>query len=155
MCGWEQDAREPVFRMTAEAQSCPEWQKPLEVAMRHLSFAPQRWDSQSTPLRRFAAALVPVALFLAIQSQDKRHQAGFREKCAQTLVKLEPMFLVDIGLCADYSNEWTRFLRIFDREDHDPALAAREKQEMTARTGSSRKPMPLFSNVIRMRSQEQ
>ncbi|CAE7207391.1 unnamed protein product [Symbiodinium sp. CCMP2592] len=131
MNSWELRAK--FVAVQKEASDCAEWKKPLEVALRHLSFAPQRWDSEASPLRRFAATLVPVALYLAMQSTDRRHKPAFRQKCAETLRRLQPAFLVDCGLCGDWAQEWVRFLRVFDREDHDSALTARQKSEFSSR----------------------
>ena len=121
------------FPSQAKVSSFDRWQKPIEKVLKTLSWAPQRWNSESTPLRRFAALLLPIALLLAIQSTDQRQSKPFRQKCHNLLSKFQPAFLVNVGLQADYSAELLRFLRIFDCSDHDPAKTYREKSNFASR----------------------
>jgi hypothetical protein len=108
---------------------------PLKVALKTFSYAPQRWDSESTPERRFCILIVAIALLLAIQSQDMRQPEHFRSKCRVALVMLGPEFVVACGLSNDYATEFIRFLRRFDVADHDPAVSLRHMREFLRRPG--------------------
>lgn len=89
-------------------------------------------------MRRFAAMIVPIALLLAIQSQDSRQSRAFRAKCEQMLQRLTPDLLLTVGIASDYSSEMLRFLRQFDTADHDPAKTHRQKAEMLHRPAQPR-----------------
>lgn len=136
------------MRSKSEAQSCDGWQKPLATALKHLNYSPVRWNSQDAPLRRFAALLVPIALLLAVQSQDSRLTASFRQNCQTMLQRLTPAFLVNAGLASDYSSEMLRFLREFDKADHDPAKTLRQKRLFFERQGLQSQPCLVKASVI-------
>ncbi|CAK9002793.1 Uncharacterized protein SCF082_LOCUS7475 [Durusdinium trenchii] len=102
-----------LWAIQHDAQSCDGWQKPLATALKHLNYSPVRWNSQDAPLRRFAALLVPIALLLAVQSQDSRLTASFRQNCQTMLQRLTPAFLVNAGLASDYSSEMLRLKCLF------------------------------------------
>ena len=110
------------------------WEGPVKKAVKHMSFAKQRWNSEDEPRRRFAAMIVPIALLLAIQSEDSRQSLLFRQRCEETLQRLEPKFLIDLGLSSDYSNELLSYLRIYDADIHDAAVTLREKSEFESRS---------------------
>ncbi|CAJ1455386.1 unnamed protein product [Effrenium voratum] len=110
-------------------------EQPLLHALKHLSYAPQRWNSESEPLRRFAGMLIPIALLLAVQASDTRQSTTFRQRSQRALEALTPTFLADVALSSDFSSEMVRFLRSFDVDLHDPASTVRQKQEFIQRTG--------------------
>ena len=99
---------------------------PLQSIIKSLSFAPQRWNSEDEPLRRFGVMVQEIAVLLAAQASDARQTPDFRARCQTSLEKLTPRFLLDAGLASDWSNEVLRYLRSHDRDLHDPALTARQ-----------------------------
>eukprot|EP00435_Cladocopium_sp_Y103_P019417 s794_g4.t1 len=127
--------RSKFWAIQKDVEACEGWRKPLQVALKHLNFSQVRWNSQDAPLRRFAAMIVPIALLLAIQSQDRRQSRAFQAKCEQMLQRLTPDLLLTVGIASDYSSEMIRFLRQFDTADHDPAKTHRQKADMLHRPG--------------------
>ena len=73
-------------------------------------------------MRRLCFLLSAVAVLLAVQSQDERKTASFRSKCADTLQKLTPELIVNLGLNADFASEMLRFIRSFEVADHEPSI---------------------------------
>ena len=71
-------------------------------------------------------------MVLAYQASDARSTPGRLERTARRLREL-PHHVMPAGLCASYSEECIRFVRIYDVDDHDPAVTAREKQEFVRR----------------------
>ena len=128
-----QNSSEWQARFLAVQQDMPE-SSLLAKAVKHMSFAKQRWNSEDEPRRRFCAMLLPVSVLLAIQAEDSRQSLAFRSRCRAALQKLVPKFLINLGLSSDYSNKMMRYLRLYDSDVHDAAKTLREKAEFANRT---------------------
>ena len=104
----------------------------VSVVARVMSFAKQRFDSCASPQRQFCCMLAAIAMLLAYQASDARNSPATRERAARRLREM-PRYVLTAGLAATYSEECIRFVRLFDVDDHDPALTVREKNDFVQR----------------------
>lgn len=108
----------------------------LAVALKHFQFAKQRFDSAASPARKYCCLVVAIAILLAAQAADPRHPAALRKRAERLLEDMTPTHFVTAGLFADYCAEVLRFVRRFDRGDHDLANTVREKRDFFHRMNS-------------------
>ena len=109
-----QNIQRVVLRMPSES-------RPLAVALKHLRFAKQRFDSSADPVAKVAFMLLPLATMLAYIGSDERHKPCDRERAQTLLKKLDSKFALAIGVSADWGLVTQAFLRIFDKSAHDIA----------------------------------
>ena len=100
----------------------------LDVVFRHLAFAKQRMDSCAEPLAKLCLMLLPVALLLASLSSDARLLKAERDRTAALLSKMQPRFMIALGVSADWGLICLEFLRKFDCSFHDIANSWREME---------------------------
>ena len=105
----------------------------LTTALKHLSFAKQRFDSASGPARKYCCLLSAIALLLIAVASDNRLNTATRQRAQTALGNMTPQHITIAGLFADYSAEALRFIRSFDTSDHDIARTNREKQQFRKR----------------------
>ena len=99
----------------------------MEVVAKVMSFAKQRFEACGSPQRNYCCLLVAMALLLAWQACDKRNDLAVRKRAERRLEQM-PDQVCTAGLSATYSTECIIFLRLFDVNDHDPALTYRQRQ---------------------------
>ena len=92
------------------------------MVLKNFQFAAHRWESSSTPKRRFAFLLGPVMLALAARAVDVRTQPADMKQAMALLAAMTPEFIIRAGLSADFNAEVLAFIRFFDQRDADPAL---------------------------------
>ena len=98
----------------------------IRVALRHLSFAKQRFDSAACPARKFCCLLSAIAITLAVVAEDHPLSKEVRHRAAMQLDKLTPERIVAAGLFADFSAEVLSFVRCVDASEHDFANLYRQ-----------------------------
>ncbi len=108
----------------------------LARVLRHLRFAPHRWESTEVPRRRLCCMITAVAAWLAYQAGDMRIPRESRDRAARTLESMNASEIVCLGLQADFTAEAASFLRMFDGVDHDPAATSRQKRQFIDRMRS-------------------
>jgi hypothetical protein len=89
--------------------------------VQHLSFASQRWQSMACPRRRYASLFAAVALVLGHMADDSRADQTYQKDAIACLEAMDGLEAVRAGLAADWSSEGLEFIRLFDRQWHDPA----------------------------------
>ena len=70
--------------------------------MRHLSYAPQRFESWADPRRKYACCLNAIALILADIASDTRLPAPQRERAEACLDAMTPQDILEAGIAADF-----------------------------------------------------
>ena len=95
----------------------------LETVLRHLSYAPQRWESTGTPVRRYVCLQGALALFLAARACDGRLSMKDREKAKQLVLKMGPENAAMAGLSADWGEDAGNLVKQFEKTDSDIACA--------------------------------
>ena len=123
-----------------EVLRIPGVRQPLAVALKHLRFAKQRFDSTADPVAKVAFMLFPLATLLAFIGSDQRHKTCDRERAKALLKKLDSKFALAIAVSADWGLVTQAFLRLFDKNAHDIAKTHGEIQA--------------FKNVIRILFEE-
>ena len=103
-----------LLRIAGESQ-------PLQVVLKHLRFAKQRFDSVADPMAKVAFMLLPLGTLLAFIGSDERHHRDMRARALKLLKKLDSKFALAIGLSADWGIVTQAFLRLFDKTSHDIA----------------------------------
>ena len=103
----------------------------LRVALRHLSFAKQRFDSATGPARKCCCLLA--AIVVATVAADRRLKQAQRDRAATLIDDMTPARIVTAGLFADYMAECSMFFRQFEKTDHDIARSYSEKRELLKR----------------------
>ena len=98
----------------------------LQVVLRHLSFAKQRMDSCADPLAKTCLMLMPIALLLSFLSCDERVAPQQRQRAADMLKLMKTKFLLAAGVSSDWGLICLKFLRLYDRLDHDIANSYEE-----------------------------
>ena len=93
----------------------------MNVVLKHLCFAKQRFDSPADPMAKVALMLLPLATMLAFIGSDERHKPCDRARAKAMLKKLDSKFALAIGVCADWGLTTQAFLRLFGKNDHDIA----------------------------------
>ena len=109
---------------------------PLDVILRHFSFAKQRFDSLAVPAAKVAIMLLPVAAVLATRASDMRLKKDLRERAVRALQLLKPKFCMALGLTADFGLLVHAFVRLWDQASHDIAASLREYREFRDRMRS-------------------
>ena len=100
--------------------------RPMDVVLKHLSFAKQRFDSFAEPAAKLALMLLPVAVLLAHIASDERCETFRRDRAAHVLKLFKLEFCMAMGLSADFGLMVNGFIRIFDCGNHDIANSERE-----------------------------
>ena len=103
----------------------------LKVVAKCMQFAKQRFDSVATPMRQFCCLLTAIAMLLAHAATDTRGKAPVRARARRRLQEL-PDHIPTAGLCATYAEESIRFVRLFDKSQHDPARTWGQLRKFTA-----------------------
>jgi hypothetical protein len=98
----------------------------LRCALRHLSFAKQRWDSAACPARKYCCLLGAIAVLLVCAVVDTRIESRKRRRAEAFLGDMTPERITIAGLFADYTAECLAFVRIFDTAYHDVAQTQRQ-----------------------------
>ena len=70
--------------------------------MRHLSYAPQRFESWADPRRKYACCLNAIALMLADIASDARLPTPQRERAEACLDAMTPQDILEAGIAADF-----------------------------------------------------
>ena len=105
----------------------------LTCALRHLSFAKQRFDSATGPARKFCCLLSAIVILLVTVAADRRLKNAQRSR-AQTLIDdMTPARIMTAGLFADYMAECSSFFRQYEKTDHDIALSYGQKHRFLKR----------------------
>ena len=73
----------------------------LKCALRHLSFAKQRFDSAAGPARKFCCLLSAIVITLATAASDWRLKPEQRKRAQQLIDDMAPARIVTAGLFAD------------------------------------------------------
>ncbi len=102
---------------------------PVTHIMRHFSYAPQRFESDSDPRRKFVCCLNAIALLLADVAGDARRTKDERDRARKGLDVMTARDALEAGLAADYSEVGLRFLRKFDSSVRDPATTSHDVAE--------------------------
>ena len=105
----------------------------LAVALRHLSFAKQRFDSAAAPARKYCCLLSAIALLPIAIAADARLDGAVQRRAQRLLDLMTPRHIVTAGLFADYTAETLRFVRRFDVDDHDLAGTLNQKRHFLQR----------------------
>ena len=105
----------------------------LQCALRHLSFAKQRFDSATGPARKFCCLLAAIVILLVTVAADKRLKSAQRERASRLIDDMTPARIVTAGLFADYMAECTSFFRHFEKTHHDVALSLSQKDTFLKR----------------------
>ena len=93
----------------------------MQVVLKHLRFAKQRFDSVADPMAKVAFMLLPLGTLLAFIGSDERHKPDMRARALKLLKKLDSKFALAIGLSADWGIVTQASLRLFDKTSHDIA----------------------------------
>ena len=104
----------------------------MDVVLRHLSFAKQRFDSFADPCAKLSVMLLPVCVLLAFIGSDERNPPVRRKRAAVLLKLFTPKFCLALGMSADYGLLCSEFLRHFDCVDHDIARSVSELRDFEA-----------------------
>ena len=107
----------------------------LQTVQHILRFAKQRFESEATPQRQFCCLLVALGMVLAFVACDPRADPETRARATRRLEEI-PGYVLPQGLSASYSAEMLEFVRLFDRQDHDPALTWEEVKTWKQRVRS-------------------
>ncbi len=105
----------------------------LATILRHFSLAKHRFESFTSPARKYCLLLSSIALLLATIAGDERKERATRMRCEQLLESMTPESIVVAGLTADYGSECMAFIRFFDKANRDPAVILRKRDEFIAR----------------------
>ena len=100
--------------------------RPIDIVIKYLSFAKQRFDSFADPAAKLSLMLLPVVVLLANIASDVRCEKERRARAIHVLKLLKPKFCLALGLSADLGLLVKWFLRLFDQSDHDIACSVRE-----------------------------
>ena len=76
--------------------------------MRHFSFAPQRWESDADPRRKYICCLNAVALLLCHVASDARQTRATRDRAKDSLRAMTPRDIMETGLTGDFQEECIR-----------------------------------------------
>ena len=104
----------------------PASRHPLNVVLRHMSYAKHRFDSMADPVAKAAVMLLPICTLMSIVSCDQRVAKDKRERAASALRLFTPKFCLSLGALADYNLLTQSFIRKFDCQHHDIAASERE-----------------------------
>ena len=74
----------------------------MKHIMRHLRYAPQRFESWADPRRKYACCLNAIALILADIASDTRLPAPQRERAEACLDAMTPQDILEAGIAADF-----------------------------------------------------
>lgn len=95
--------------------------------LRHLAFVQPRFESFVAPRRRYICLLQAIVMLLAATAGDMRNQKQQRARAEAALDAITPPDVLANGLAADFGEQCMAFLRLFDVDDHDPALTSGQK----------------------------
>ena len=105
----------------------------LACALRHLSFAKQRFDSATGPARKFCCMLAAIVILLMTVAADPRVKSDQRARAQRLIDDMTPARIVAAGLSADYMAECTVFFRQYEKTHHDIALSYSQKHDFLKR----------------------
>jgi hypothetical protein len=81
--------------------------------MRHLSYAPHRFESWADPRRKYVCCLNAIALMLADIASDTRLPAAQRERAEACLDAMSPKDILEAGIAADFGEISMRLRLLF------------------------------------------
>lgn len=93
----------------------------LQTVLKHLSYAKQRYESQSGPLFTYVLLLVPICMVLCVQATDATIPKKQRERAAAWLENMSPHHAALAGLSADWGLECSELIRLLDVDARDPS----------------------------------
>ena len=105
----------------------------LTSALRHLSFAKQRFDSATGPARKFCCLLSAIVVLLATLAGDSRNKPEQRSRAQALIDDMTPARIMTAGLFADYMAECSLFFRLYEKTDHDISRSYAEKRNFLKR----------------------
>ena len=105
----------------------------LACALRHLSFAKQRFDSATGPARKFCCLLAAIVVLLVTVAADRRLKTDQRDRAQKLIDDMTPARIVTAGLFADYMAECSVFFRQYEKTHHDVALSYSQKHAFVKR----------------------
>ena len=97
----------------------------LTTLLRHMSWAPQRWESAIVPAQNYVFLQGSIALLLANRLSDVRLSSSQRKRARQLLSKMGPRQAATAGLLADWATDAGAFLKSFEKTDADIAVTRR------------------------------
>ena len=101
----------------------------IDHILRHVAFIQPRFESFVAPRRRYICLLHAIAMLLVSKVGDMRISPAIRKRCEEALKKMTVSDCFAAGLAGDFSESCLRFLRLFDVNDHDPSLTAKQLAE--------------------------
>ena len=87
----------------------------ITCALRHLSFAKQRFDSATGPARKCCCMLSAIVILLVVVVGDSRLASDQRGRAQALLDHMTPRRITTAGLFADYTAECSRMFRRFGK----------------------------------------
>ena len=87
----------------------------ITCALRHLSFAKQRFDSATGPARKCCCMLSAIVILLVVVAGDSRLASDQRGRAQALLDHMTPRRITTAGLFADYTAECSRLFRRFEK----------------------------------------
>lgn len=105
----------------------------LKVALKHLSFAKQRFDSAACPARKFCCMLSAIVVTLAVTAEDSRLKWDVRKRASDHINNFTVERILAAGLFADYSAEVLKLVRLADSSEHDVAKLSGDVEEFLRR----------------------
>ena len=88
----------------------------LTTLLRHMSWAPQRWESAIVPAQNYEFLQGSIALLLANRLSDVRLSSSQRKRARQLLSKMGPRQAATAGLLADWATDAGAFLKSFEKD---------------------------------------
>ncbi|CAK9114935.1 unnamed protein product, partial [Durusdinium trenchii] len=107
----------------------PEFSGAMKVAVRHFQWAKTRWESSAGPRRRLCHLLIPTALLLAVAASDARASPEEQKRLVSRLDALRPQLWLELGIAADWREEFISLIRRLEPEGYDPACLEADVRE--------------------------
>ena len=97
--------------------------------LRHFSFAPHRWESFAAPRRQYCCMLQAIFKSLGAIVGDWRVDKKKQVQAEKCMDNMSGAHAVEVGIAGDYSEVCMRFIRLWDKQDKDPATSAKDIAE--------------------------
>ena len=98
-----------TIQRTTKVLRIPGSEHAMDVVLKHLAWAKQRFDSFADPCAKLSCMLLPVCVLLAFIASDERSDGKRRARAAILLGLFTPKFCIALGLSADYGLLCTDF----------------------------------------------
>ena len=108
----------------------------ITCALRHLSFAKQRFDSATGPARKFCCLLSAIVVLLVIVATDSRLAADQRGRAQAMLDHMTPKRIAAAGLFADDTSECARLFRRFEKNESRHSKVVQREEILAGPLGS-------------------